>query len=135
MAERYLLDTNICIYIAKYNPPTVRARFAQHSANELAMSVITLGELRYGAEKSQAKEKALKVIEELANSMRIEELSEDVAEHYGQIRAELHKSGQMIGNNDLWLAAHARSQGWILVTNNEREFLRVANLHIQNWIY
>lgn len=135
MAERYLLDTNICIYIAKYNPPAVRARFAQHSANELAMSVITLGELRYGAEKSQTKEKALKVIEELANSMRIEELSEDVAEHYGQIRAELHKSGQIIGNNDLWLAAHARSKGWILVTNNEREFLRVANLHIQNWIY
>lgn len=134
MAKRYLLDTNICIYIAKHNPPAVRARFAQHSANELAMSVITLGELRYGAEKSQAKEKALKVIEALANSMRIEELSEDVAEHYGHIRAELQKSGQMIGNNDLWLAAHARSQGWVLVTNNEREFLRVANLQVQNWI-
>lgn len=135
MAERYLLDTNICIYIAKYNPPAVRARFALHSANELAMSVITLGELRYGAEKSQTKDKALKVIDELANSMRIEELAEEVAEHYGQIRAQLHKSGQMIGNNDLWLAAHARSQGWILVTNNESEFLRVPHLHIQNWIY
>lgn len=133
MAERYLLDTNICIYIAKYNPPLVRERFAQHSANELAMSVITLGELRFGAEKCQAKERALAVIEELANLMIIEELPEAAAEHYGEIRAELQKSGQIIGNNDLWLAAHARSRGWVLVTNNEKEFLRVAELQVENW--
>ena len=133
MAEGYLLDTNICIYIAKDNPPAVRKRFAQHSVNALVMSVITLGELRYGAEKSQAKDKALTVIEALANAMRIEDLPETAAEHYGQIRASLHKSGQIIGNNDLWLAAHARSQGWILVTNNEREFARVEGLKLENW--
>lgn len=133
MTESYLLDTNICIYIAKANPPDVRERFAQHSANELLMSVITLGELRYGAEKSQAKEKALSVIETLANAMRIEDLPEAAAEHYGQIRADLHQSGQIIGNNDLWLAAHARSQNWVLVTNNEREFLRVEGLKVENW--
>lgn len=134
MAERYLLDTNICIYIAKHNPAAVRARFAQHSANELVMSVITLGELRFGAEKSQSKEKALAVIEELANLMNVEELTESAAEHYGQIRAELQKSGQMIGNNDLWIAAHARSQDWVVVTNNEKEFLRVNNLKVENWV-
>ncbi len=106
MAQRYLLDTNICIYIAKYNPPAVRERFAQHSASELAMSVITLGELRFGAEKSQSKEKALIIINELANLMNIEEIPETAAEHYGQIRAELQKSGQIIGNNDLWIAAN-----------------------------
>lgn len=134
MAERYLLDTNICIYIAKYNPVSVRERFAQHSANELAISVITLGELRFGAEKSQSKEKALTVIEELVNLMNIEELTESAAEHYGQIRAELQKSGQMIGNNDLWIAAHARSRDWVLVTNNEKEFLRVDGLKVENWV-
>ena len=134
MAERYLLDTNICIYIAKHNPLSVRERFAQHLVNELAMSVITLGELRFGSEKSQAKEKALAVIEGLASVMCIAELPEEAAEHYGQIRAELQKSGKIIGNNDLWLAAHARSQGWVLVTNNEKEFLRVNGLKVENWL-
>lgn len=134
MTTRYLLDTNICIYIAKYNPASVRARFAQHSANELAMSVITLGELRFGAEKSQAKEQAITVIDELASLMNVEELGEGVAEHYGDIRARLQKSGQIIGNNDLWLAAHARSQDWVLVTNNEKEFVRVDGLRVENWV-
>jgi tRNA(fMet)-specific endonuclease VapC len=134
MTIRYLLDTNICIYIAKHNPPAVRERFSQHSANELAISVITLGELRFGAEKSQAKTKALAVIEELTNLACIEELSESAGIHYGDIRAQLQKSGQIIGNNDLWLAAHARSQGWVLVTNNESEFLRVEGLAVENWV-
>ncbi len=134
MTIRYLLDTNICIYIAKYNPPAVRERFAKHSANELAISVITLGELRFGAEKSQAKAKALAVIEELTNLIGIEELPESAALHYGEIRAQLQKSGQIIGNNDLWLAAHARSQDWVLVTNNESEFLRVDGLAVENWV-
>ena len=134
MAERYLLDTNICIYIAKHNPASVRERFAQHSANDLVMSVITLGELRFGAEKSQSKEKALTVIDELANLMNVEDLAENAAEHYGQIRAELQKSGQIIGNNDLWIAAHARSENWVLVTNNEKEFLIVEGLKVENWV-
>jgi tRNA(fMet)-specific endonuclease VapC len=134
MSIRFLLDTNICIYIAKYNPPSVRARFAQHPANELAMSVITLGELRFGAEKSHARERAITVIDELASLMNIAELSEDVATHYGGIRASLQKSGQMIGNNNLWLAAHARANDWILVTNNEKEFLRVDGLTVENWV-
>jgi tRNA(fMet)-specific endonuclease VapC len=81
MTTRYLLDTNICIYIAKYNPPSVRERFAQYSANELAMSVITLGELRFGAEKSHAKIQAMAVIDELASLMNVAELSDEVATH------------------------------------------------------
>jgi len=134
MTIRYLLDTNICFYIAKYNPPSVRANFAQHSANELAMSVITLGELRFGAEKSHAKDQAMAVIDELASLMNVEALGEEVTEHYGDIRAKLQKSGLIIGNNDLWLAAHARSQDWVLVTNNEKEFLRVEGLRVENWV-
>ena len=134
MSTRFLLDTNICIYIAKYNPPAVRERFQQYPANQLAMSVVTLGELRFGAEKSHAKDKAMAVIDELASLITIADLSENTADHYGDIRASLQKSGQLIGNNDLWIAAHARSQDWILVTNNEKEFLRVGGLKVENWV-
>jgi len=133
MATRYLLDTNICIYIAKHNPPAVRARFAQHTADELVMSVITLGELRFGAEKSQSQERAMAVISQLQSVIQIAVLTEAVGDHYGQIRANLHKIGQPIGNNDLWIAAHARAEGWVLVTNNEREFRRVDGLQVENW--
>lgn len=134
MGLRYLLDTTICIYIARHNPPEVRERFARHTASELAMSVITLGELRFGAEKSQMRERALSSIQTLAQLITLAPLPEAAAEHYGEIRAELQKSGQMIGNNDLWIAAHARAQGWIVVTNNEREFFRVAGLQVENWV-
>lgn len=133
MATRYLLDTNICIYIAKHNPPAVRARFAQHTADELVMSVITLGELRFGAEKSQSQERAIAVINHLQSLIHVAPLTEAVGEHYGQIRASLQKSGCPIGNNDLWIAAHARAEGWVLVTNNEREFMRVDGLLVENW--
>ena len=133
MSVRYLLDINICIYIAKHHPPAVRERFARHSASELAMSVITLGELRYGAEKSQHRERALASIQALVELIAIAPLPEACGEHYGQVRAELQKHGQIIGNNDLWIAAHARAEGWILVTNNEREFRRVPGLQVENW--
>ncbi len=133
MAVRYLLDTNICIHIAKHNPPIVRERFARHTANELVMSVVTLGELRFGAEKSRSRERALAVISQLESAMQIAPLSEAAGQHYGQIRAALQQRGEIIGNNDLWLAAHARAEGWILVTNNEREFARVEGLQVENW--
>jgi tRNA(fMet)-specific endonuclease VapC len=133
MAVRYLLDTNICIYIAKHNPPAVRARFAGHTSDELAMSVITLGELRHGAEKSQARERALAALNRLEAGIQVAPLTEPAGQHYGQIRAALERAGQPIGNNDLWIAAHARAEGWILVTNNEREFSRVEGLAVENW--
>jgi tRNA(fMet)-specific endonuclease VapC len=134
MAVRYLLDTNICIYIAKHSPPAVRARFERHSANDLAMSVITLGELRHGAEKSQARTKALAVLNQLEANIEVRPLTAAVGQHYGQIRAALETSGRPIGNNDLWIAAHARAEGWILVTNNTREFERVEGLALENWV-
>ena len=134
MSARYLLDTNICIYIAKHNPPEVRERFARHAARELAMSVVTLGELRFGAEKSQSRERALTSIQTLTSLITVAPLPEAAGEHYGQVRAALQASGQIIGNNDLWLAAHARAAGWILVTNNEREFVRVPGLQVENWV-
>ena len=91
MAARYLLDTHICIYIAKYTPPAVRERFARHAASEFAMSLVTLGELRFGAEKSQARDHALASIRQLENLIPVSPLSEPAGEHYGQIRAALQK--------------------------------------------
>ena len=133
MKTRYLLDTNICIYIAKNHPPAVRQRFARHAASQLAMSVITLGELQFGAEKSQSRERVLSTIEQLQSSISVHALPQEAGLHYGHIRAELQKIGQPIGNNDLWIAAHARAENWILVTNNEREFVRVPGLRVENW--
>lgn len=134
MTIRYLLDTNICIYIAKHNPAPVRTRFEQLSADALAMSVITFGELQYGAEKSRARAKALAALAQLEKAIQVVMLDEAVARHYGQIRSELEQAGRPIGNNDLWIAAHARAHGWTLVTNNEREFHRVDRLQVENWV-
>jgi tRNA(fMet)-specific endonuclease VapC len=134
MAVRYLLDTNICIYIAKHQPATVRARFEQLRADDLAMSVITLGELQHGAEKSQARSKSLAALQQLRQAIQIAPLTETAGQHYGQIRRALERKGRTIGNNDLWIAAHARAEAWVLVTNNEREFRRIDDLEVENWV-
>ena len=134
MAARYLLDTRICIYIAKHNPPSVRKRFARHAASELAMSVVSFGELRFGAEKSQSKERALATIDQLAALMDVQALPPAAGEFYGKIRATLEKKGRIIGSNDLWIAAHARAAGLVLVTNNVREFARIEGLEVENWV-
>jgi tRNA(fMet)-specific endonuclease VapC len=98
------------------------------------MSVVTFGELRFGAEKSQSKEKARAAIQQLRSRIEVCPLPIAAAEHCGEIRAELEKNGQPIGNNDLWIAAHARAEGWVVVTNNEREFERVPGLVVENWV-
>ena len=135
MQTYYLLDTNICIYITKHQPESVRQHFEKHLPNRnILISVITLGELRFGAEKSQNKAKALRVIDELTSIIQLVELDETVADHYAQIRQDLSSKGQIIGSNDLWLAAHARANDWIMVTNNEKEFLRVQGLMVENWV-
>ncbi|PIT77878.1 VapC toxin family PIN domain ribonuclease [Limnohabitans sp. B9-3] len=133
-AERYLLDTNICIYIAKGQPLAVRRRFEAHTVQELVMSAITVGELRFGAEKSQARERALATIAQLVQMIQPCALPMAAAEHYGRVRATLQQQGLPIGNNDLWLAAHALAEGWTLVTNNTREFSRVPGLRVENWV-
>ena len=134
MTVRYLLDTNICIYIAKNNPAAVRARFEQYSANAIAMSVVTLGELRHGAEKSQMREKSLATLQQLEGLIQVMPLNAAVGHHYGVIRSSLERAGLSIGNNDLWIAAHAIAHDWVLVTNNEREFVRVKGLSVENWV-
>jgi tRNA(fMet)-specific endonuclease VapC len=133
MKPRYMLDTNICIYIAKHQPPEVKARFDRLKPGQLVMSVITYGELYYGANKSNQRARALRLIEELVQEIPVEDLNSLAAQAYGEIRAWLEKRGRLIGNNDLWIGAHAMALDVTLATNNEREFKRIAGLSVENW--
>ena len=133
MDPRYLLDTNICIYIRQNRPEEVLRRFRKLRPGEAALSVITYGELLYGAAKSKQRVAALERLHELVHLLPAIPLPETAAETYGTIRAELESKGQMIGNNDLWIAAHALAAELTLVTNNEKEFRRVRGLKVQNW--
>lgn len=131
---RFLLDTNTCIYIRRRNPPHVIERFRKLRANEAALSVISYGELYYGAEKGADPTRARKELAELADAIQVLPLPVDAGVIYGAIRAALQSKGQMIGGNDAWIAAHALASDLIVVTNNEREFRRVPNLIVENWI-
>jgi tRNA(fMet)-specific endonuclease VapC len=131
---RYLLDTDICIYISKHRPAEVLHRFRKLRPGEVAMSVITHGELSYGAWKSSRSAEALAALAELSTLIPVLAVGPSVGEQYGQIRSQLESSGRLIGNNDLWIAAHARALGIVLVTNNEKEFSRVPGLVVENWV-
>lgn len=130
---KYLLDTNIVIYVIKHRPPEVRAVFNRH-AGQQAISSITLAELLHGAEKSQQPERNLAVIEDFTSRLEVLDYDAAAAAHYGDIRARLEQQGKTIGVNDLHIAGHARSLGLIVVTNNEREFTRVDGLRVENWL-
>ena len=130
---RYLLDTNIVIYVMKRRPPKVLPSFNQHTGR-MAISSITLAELCHGAEKSSRMADNLRVIDDFTSRLEVLPYSSKAALHYGSIRAALEKQGQTIGVNDLHIAAHARSEGLVLVTNNLREFDRVPALQTENWI-
>lgn len=131
---RYLLDTNICIYIAKQRPPSVAQRFEKLAAGTVGMSLVTWGELRHGAEKSQQRAMALATLDSLQALIPVIAMSEAVGESYGAIRAQLERAGTPIGNNDLWIAAHALALNITLVSNNTREFERVPKLKLNNWV-
>ncbi len=130
---RYLLDTNICIYIAKQKPPEVLARLRRLRPGDVGMSVITCLELVYGAWKSQHREANLLRIQGLERLMPVLPLDASTSRHYGQTRAELERKGSPIGAYDLLIAAQALSLGLTLVTNNAREFRRVPQLIVENW--
>jgi tRNA(fMet)-specific endonuclease VapC len=130
----YLLDTNICIYIRRERPKAVLDRFRELPPGSTAISVVTYGELIYGVHKSPAPQKAMLVLEDLTALIPVLPMAADVAKAYGLIRSDLAARGELIGNNDLWIAAHAKRLGLTLVTNNEREFQRVEGLTIENWV-
>ncbi len=130
---RYLLDTNIVIYVLKRRPIEVLATF-NANASRMAMSSITLAELLHGAEKSTRPSDNLAAIEDFCSRLDVLPYGPKAAQHYGAIRATLEKRGQPIGVNDLHIAGHARSEGLVLVTNNVSEFARVPALEVENWV-
>lgn len=131
---RYLLDTNICIYIKNHRPVEVLARFSKLPPGKVAMSVITYGELCFGAEKSSKPKETRHILEQVIAQIPVLPLDETVSAHYGKIRLHLQVSGKPIGNNDLWIASHALANKLILVTNNVAEFQRVPGLRVENWV-
>lgn len=130
---KYLLDTNICIYVIKHRPIEVLGKF-NAAAGHIAISAITMAELLHGVEKSQHQERNSRAVEDFCSRLEILNYDEKAAYHYGDIRAQLERKGKPIGVNDLHIAAHARSLGTVLVTNNLKEFERVEGLRLQNWI-
>ena len=131
---RYLLDTNICIYIKNHRPAEVLTRFSKLPPGKVAMSAITYGELCFGAEKSSKPKESRHILEHLIALIPVLPLDETVSTHYGKIRQHLLAIGKPIGNNDLWIAAHALVNKLILVTNNVAEFERVPGLRVENWV-
>ena len=131
---RYLLDTNICIYIKNHRPAEVLARFSKLLPGKVAMSSITYGELCFGAEKSSKPKESRHILEHLIALIPVLPLDETVSTHYGKIRQHLQADGKPIGNNDLWIASHALTNKLILVTNNVAEFERVPGLRVENWV-
>ena len=133
MGARYLLDTDIFIRIRQRRSSPVLHRFQELGAHEAVISVISYGELRYGLEKGGMPERALAALHGITAVIAIEPLPTLAGVAYGNIRAMLSRAGEIIGNNDLWIAAHAQTAGLTLVTNNEREFRRVPDLRVENW--
>ncbi len=130
---KYMLDTNIIIYTMKNRPEQVRHRFSQHEG-QLSISTVTLGELVFGAERSEQTERNLADIEAMTSRLDVLPFESVASYHFGQIRADLCGKGQPIGPYDMMIAGHSRASGLILVTNNEREFLRIPGLQVENWV-
>lgn len=134
MKLHYFLDTDTVIYIKNHHPPQVLKRFSTLEPGAVGISVITYGELIRGAERSEYKQNNHQKLKQLIELIPVQSMPQDTGLHYGQIRSDLEKAGWVIGNNDLWIAAHARAVGVTVVTNNTKEFSRVENLSVENWV-
>ena len=131
---RFLLDTDICIYIIKRKPQQIVQRFNTLRPSDIGISAITVAELEYGAQKSQKPEQNRAALQQFLIPLEILVFDPQAAQAYGTIRADLERKGQVIGSLDMLIAAQAQSQGIILVTNNVREFSRIPNLRVENWV-
>jgi tRNA(fMet)-specific endonuclease VapC len=129
---KYMLDTNIVIYVIKRRPIELLEVFNRH-AGQMCISSITLAELLHGVEKSAMPDHNLRQVEDFITRLEVLEYGGKAAAHYGEIRADLERKGTPIGVNDLHIAGHARSEGLTLVSNNLREFERVDALRLVNW--
>ncbi len=131
---KYMLDTNTCIYIIKRKPVEVIDRFRQLQISQVSISSITLSELEYGVIKSSKPEQNHLALAQFLAPMEMLPYGDEAAQHYGKVRVYLEKQGTLIGSLDMLIAAHALSTGCILITNNVKEFDRVPNLKINNWV-
>ncbi|NFV80878.1 type II toxin-antitoxin system tRNA(fMet)-specific endonuclease VapC [Magnetospirillum aberrantis] len=130
---RYMLDTNLCIRVLRDRPPGLRERFNAEAA-ALCISSVTLAELLYGAEKSMRPVETRHRVEDFAARLAVLAFDDAAAAHYGDVRADLERRGQVIGPYDLMIAGHARSKGLVVVTGNLGEFTRVAGLRAEDWL-
>ena len=130
---KYLLDTNIAIYVLKNKPASAAIAF-NREAGRLALSSISLAELLHGCEKSEFPQRNLARVEDFCSRLVVLSYDARAAAHYGNIRANLERKGTPIRVNDLHIAAHARSEGLVLVSNNLGEFERVDGLLFENWL-
>ena len=132
---RCMLDTDSCIFIIRQKPHGIRERFEACAVGDIGISMITLAELEYGAEKSSQPKRNREALVQFIDALEIAPFDRRATLQYGLIRAHLERKGQRIGGMDLLIAAHARSMGVTLVTNNKREFTRVPGLRVENWMY
>ena len=131
---RYMLDTNICIYVIKHKPETVFQKLQNINPEDVCISSVTYAELVHGVEKSATVEKNRLALSMLLANMEILDFDVDAADCYGKIRAALEKKGTPIGPLHMMIAAHAQSLGYTVVTNNVKEFSRMSALKIENWV-
>ena len=131
---RYMLDTNICSYILKNHPASVKTRFDEVGSDALTISTVVLAELYYGAARHPKGITIRRDIDDFASRLSVLQWDEQAADHYGAIRTALEKEGTPIGAMDMMIAAHARSQAATLVSNNTRYFEKVPGLLIANWV-
>ncbi len=133
LMNKYLLDTNICIYVIKRKPIELLNIFNEKTG-QMAISSISLSELIHGVEKSQQQKNNRLILEDFVSHLNVLDYTSKASKQYGIIRADLDKKGMPIGVNDLHIAGHAISEGLILVTNNEKEFKRIDGLRVENWV-
>ena len=130
---KFILDTDICIYIIKQKPREVLERFNDYKVGDIGISSISIAELQYGASKSLHPQKNTNALNEFIAPLEIAAFDEQAVQYYGEVRAFLEKRGTPIGSMDTLIGAHALSLGVTLVTNNVREFQRIKELSLVNW--
>jgi tRNA(fMet)-specific endonuclease VapC len=130
---KFMLDTNICIYIIKQKPTSVLERFLRSEISQIGISTITLSELSYGVTKSSRPQQNQIALMQFIAPLEILPYDDLAAQHYGNLRARLEIQGRTIGSLDMLIAAHALSIACTLVTNSEKEFCRIPHLKIDNW--
>ena len=130
---KIMLDTNICIYLIKKQPPSVLERFSTFPVGAIGISIVTLAELHYGVEKSRHQARNRTALDQFIAPLEVAEFDREASHVYGRLRAVLEETGTLVGGMDLLIAAHAVSLGTKLVTNNVLEFRRIPGLRVENW--